>query len=395
MDLPLSRAERELPYLSALRRELHRCPELGLQEFRTAEIIERELDKLAVPHRRIGATGVLGALRGKGPGGKAAALRADIDGLPITEQNQSDYASLTPGNMHACGHDAHTAMLLGAVKLLSDWKEAWGGEIRFLFQPAEETGKGAQDFLDEGALEGVSGAFGLHVAPELPVGTVGIKPGPNNAAVEGFRIAVQGKSVHVSTPEQGVDALYIASHIVVALQAQVSRRTSPVEPIVLGIGAFHSGTAYNALAETALLEGTTRTCSEAARLRAREQVNATAEAVAKLYGGSARVEWEHIASALVNDGAATQKLAAAVKARCPELTVITGRPYSLSGDNFSEFQLRVPGVYAYLGTSDPARPETQYQIHSSRFEIDEAALPIGAWLYANAALTLLAEEETP
>ena len=218
---------------------------------------------------------------------------------------------------------------------------------------------------------------------------MGIKPGLNNAAVDGFKILIQGQSVHVSTPQLGVDALYIASHIVVALQAQVARCTSPVEPVILGIGTFHSGTTYNALAETAVLEGTTRTVSAQSRQRAREQVERTVSHVAAVYGGTARVEWDDIASALINDPQAAAETAELVRALRPDLKVITDRPLSLGGDNFSEYQLQVPGVYAYLGTANPQRPETQFPIHNGCFELDEDALPIGAWLYAASALSWL------
>lgn len=381
MDTLQKLTKAQTPYISSLRQELHCHPELSLQEYRTAEVIERELDRMGLSHSRIGATGVLGVLNGKKTGSQVIALRADIDALPIQEQNTSDYRSREDGKMHACGHDAHIAILLGAAQILSELQDTFGGEIRFLFQPAEEIGKGAGDFLTSGALDGAGRVFGLHVAPDLPVGTVGLKPGLNNAAVDGFQIVVHGKSSHVSAPEQGVDALYIASHIVVALQAQVARCTSPVEPVILGIGTFHSGTTYNALAETAILEGTTRTVCASSRAKAREQVNATAKSIAALYGGTAEVIWDDITSALINDPVSSAEVQRLVEENRPDLTAKTDRALSLSGDNFAEFLLKTPGVYAYLGTSDPNRPETQNPIHSSQFELDETALEIGAWLH--------------
>lgn len=378
-----------LPYLSAIRRELHRHPELALEEHQTARVIERELDRIGIAHRRIGQTGVLGILSGNA-GSESVALRADIDALPIQEQIRLDFSSERPGCMHACGHDAHTAMLLGAARLLAERRGSWSGQVRLLFQPAEETGKGAQDFLDAGCLEGISRVFSLHVAPDLPLGTVGVRPGLINAAVDGFRIVVQGKSVHVSTPHLGVDALYIASHIVTALQAQATRRTSPVEPILFGVGAFHSGTTYNALAETATLEGTTRTVSPQSRRRAREQVETTVHAIAAIYGGTAQIHWDGIASAVINNPDATQEVSNLIAAQRPDLIVKSDRPFSLGGDNFAEFLLQVPGVYVHLGTAHPQKPETQFPIHSGQFQLDEDALPIGAWLYAACAEAWLA-----
>lgn len=392
MNLTKEAANSLLPHLSALRRELHHHPELALEEHQTARLIERELDALNIPHQRVGQTGVLGLLRGGRPGAGAVALRADIDALPIQEQNDCPFRSSHDGVMHACGHDAHTAMLLGASKLLAERRDAWSGEVRLMFQPAEETGKGAPDFLAAGCLDGVNRVFGLHVAPDLPIGTVGIKPDLNNAAVDGFRILIRGRSSHVSNPQLGVDALYIGSHIVTALQAQVTRRTSPVEPVILGIGSFHSGTTYNALAETAVLEGTTRTISPASRQRAREQVESTASGIAAMYGGTAQVTWDDIASALVNDPPASREAAELIAALRPDLTVTTSRPLSMGGDNVSEFLLKVPGVYAYLGVSNPQKPETLAPLHSGRFQLDEDVLPTGAWLYAACAAHWLKQE---
>ncbi len=386
-----SAAEAMASHLSALRRDLHRCPETALQEYETSAFIRRELERLQIPCRMVGETGVAGFLRGTAPGAGAVALRADIDALPISEQTDAPYRSVREGTMHACGHDAHTAILLGGARLLAQHRDRFHGEVRFFFQPAEETGRGAMDFLRAGLLEGAERVFGLHVAPDLPLGTVGLKPGLNNAAVDGFRVEIQGKAAHVSTPQLGADALYIACMTVVALQAQVTRCTSPTEPVLLGIGTLRSGTAYNIVAESAILEGTTRTVSPEARQRCRRQIEATVAATAALYGGSARVVWDDIASAVINDPGATEEVARLVRNLRPDLTVCPDRPLSLGGDNFSEFETAVPGAYAYLGTANPNRPETQHPIHNARFDLDEDALPIGVWLHAAAVLSWLGD----
>lgn len=389
MRTVLRQIEEEKDNLIRLRRELHRYPELALREYRTAERIEAELDKLGFAHRRIGETGVLGILQGNGGSGSAVALRADIDALPIQELNTFDYRSRTDGVMHACGHDAHTTCLIGAARALARNRDRLGGEVRFFFQPAEETGKGAADFIDAGLLHGVRRVFGLHVAPDLPVGAVGLRPGLNNAGVDHFAIHVQGKSAHVASPQLGVDALYIASQIVVAIQPLITRRTSPTEPEIIGVGMLHSGTTYNALAETAELEGTTRTISAERRKTAREWITRVAEQTAAMYGGSAEVEWTGVCSPLVNDGAVCEEVGSIVEQLFGEGHVVTDRPFSLGGDNFSEYLLRVPGAYAYLGTGNPARPETLHSIHNGHFELDEDALTFGAALYALYALSAL------
>ena len=372
--------------LTALRRELHRHPELGLRELRTARRIEEYLDALGIPHRRVGETGVWASIRGEGPGARAVLLRADIDALPIQEKNDVPYRSLNDGVMHACGHDAHTACLLGAAKLLAQRRERFGGEARLVFQPAEECGNTPEVFISQGVLDGVDRVFGLHCAPDLPSGTVGLKPGPNNAGVDRFKITFRGVSAHVATPHLGADALYIASAFVVGLQGLAARMSDPVEPLILGVGTLHAGTAYNALAETAVLEGTTRTVAHETRRRVREQIDCLARSVAESYGGTASAEWEDFASPLLNDPETAAEVRGLAEAHWPEKRFIADRAMSMTGDDFSEFILHTPGVYAYLGTAAPDRPETQHNIHSDRFDLDETALPLGAWLYAASAL---------
>ena len=376
-------------HLVELRREFHRHPELSLREFRTAGRIEEELDRLGISHVRVGETGVLGTVRGTGQGTGAVVLRADIDALPIQETGGAAYRSETDGVMHACGHDAHIACLLGAAGLLAAQRDRFGGEVRLVFQPAEEIGKGAKPFVEAGVLEGASRVFGLHVASDVPAGCVGLKPGLNNAAVDHFRITVQGKSAHVSTPQLGVDALYIASQIVVALQGLVTRRTAAVEPVILGVGTMRAGTTYNALAASAELEGTTRTISQESRMRVREMVDRTVRNIAEIYGGTAEVVWTDFAAALINDEEACREAAAVAEEIFGADHVLTDRPLSLSGDNFAEYQLHVPGAYAYLGTGNPALPDTVSPGHSSNFDVDEDALLPGARLCAAYAISVL------
>lgn len=289
MDVKKAAAETK-DYIVSIRREFHRHPELSLQEFRTAQRIEEELDKFGIPHTRVGETGVLGTLKGAKDNGKVLVLRADIDALPIEETHECVYRCEKQAFMHAACM-MRTRRFLGAAKILSENRDAFSGKVRLVFQPGEEIGKGAKPFVAAGVLDGAERVFGLHTAYDLEAGTVGLKPGINNAAVDHFRIRVYGKSTHVSTPHLGVGALYIASQIVVAVQGLVTRRTSPTEPVIIGIGKLNAGTTYNAVAAFAEMEGTTRTISQESRDRVRAQVSETAQSIATLYGGTAEVEW--------------------------------------------------------------------------------------------------------
>ena len=375
--------------LIALRRDFHRHPELGLQEFRTAQRIEEELDRLGISHIRVGETGVLGTLTGTKSGGGAVVLRADIDALPLQETTGAAYASVTDGVMHACGHDAHIACLLGAARILASRRDRFGGEVRFVFQPAEEVGQGAKSFVEAGVLKDAARVFGIHVASDLPAGTVGLKPGLNNAAVDHFILTIHGKSAHVSTPQLGVDALYIASQTVVALQALVTRLTAAVEPVIIGVGKLNAGTTYNALAEQAVLEGTTRTLSQESRQRIHALVDRTARNIADIYGGTVETEWVDCAAPLINNPQACTEAAAVAEPLFGAGHVITDHPLSLSGDNFAEFLLHTPGAYAYLGTGNPALPHNLSPGHNGNFDIDEDTLLLGAELYAGYAVSVL------
>lgn len=380
----------EHAYLTNLRRTFHQHPELGLQEFWTAERIEQELDVLGIAHQRVGATGVLGLIEGQRAGNGSIALRADIDGLPVQETGDVPYRSRNDGVMHACGHDSHIAVLLGAAKVLQGARGSFGGQIKLIFQPAEEIGYGALDFIDDGVLDSVERTFGMHAASDLPTGTLAAVEGLNFAAVDHFTITVRGKGAHVSRPNLGADALYIASSIVVAVQALVARRTNPVEPVVIGIGKFHAGTTYNALAETAEIEGTTRTVTAATRVQVHEDIINLARQAASVFGAEIDVAWRDLTPAVINPADVTAEVAAVARTIAGAV-VVTERPYSLGGDNFAELQQRVPGVYAYFGTGNPDVPNTQNSHHNGNFDLDEAALPVAASLYAEYALWWLTE----
>ena len=301
--------------LVELRRDFHLHPELSMKEYRTATRIEEELDKLGIEHYRSAGTGVVGFIRGeaatqpaKNTGAdesesnvghqnstresrdRVVALRADIDALPILERDDRTYCSENKGVMHACGHDLHNASLLGAAIVLANNKDKFAGTVKLIFQPGEEIGAGAQEMIKNGEVKGVERIFGLHVAPDLRCGQVGVTTAINNAAVDHFRIEIEGKATHVSTPQLGIDALYIAAQTVVALQALVTRTTSPIDPVVIGIGILNSGTSYNIVSGSGVIEGTTRTTSAKTRQDVRDKITKTAQNIAEIYGGRGQVK---------------------------------------------------------------------------------------------------------
>lgn len=384
MNTYLSDAEKIKEYVVGLRRYFHANPELSLKEFLTSEKIEKELDELGIEHKRAAETGVIGILRGKEASGRVTALRADIDALPIYEKNDVPYRSQNDGVMHACGHDAHTAMLLGAAKLLAAKRDELKGEVRFLFQPAEEIGKGGKLYTEQRSetLGDAARVFGIHCAPDLGTGIVGVKKGINNASVDHFTINIEGKSAHVCNPSKGVDALYIASQIVVALQGIVSRMTSPLEPVVIGVGKLEAGTGYNIIAGNAQLEGTTRNISEENRKKVNGLVEETANSIARLYGGKAEVVWEDFASVLINPADICDEAVEVIDDVLGKGHVKTDREIYLSGDDFCEYQKECQGVYVYLGTGNADKENTRNPYHTDNFDIDEDALTIGAALYA-------------
>lgn len=368
----------------SLRRWFHQHPELAKEEFETQKTIEQELDKLGIAHRRVAGTGVYAVIEGTAPARgekRCIVLRADIDALPVTQENAPAYKSLTPGKMHACGHDGHNASLIGAARVLSANRDRFSGKVIFTWQPGEEIGYGGRLIVDSGVIDEAGRSFGVHMAPNVPVGSVVLMPGPNNASVDWFRIRIHGLGAHVSTPEQGVDAAYIASQIVVAAQALITRRTSPMDNVLIGIGKITAGTAYNIVAQEAELEGTIRVMTPELRKATKARLEALAKQMAALYGGTAEVEWADFTSPLINDAQAAAEAKQTAAALFGKEHVITSRLPSLGGDDFAEYILRVPGVYAYIGSANPANPDTCVAQHNSHFDIDEQALTVATALY--------------
>ncbi len=392
-ELIKEEAERLKGFSTSLRRYFHENPELAKEEFNTASRIEEELDKLGLTHERVATTGVYSEIHGALGEGKTIVLRADIDALPVKEEHECAYKSKIDGKMHACGHDVHTAALLTATKILAEHKDLFAGTVRLAFQPGEEIGYGARYFISGGYLDGADRCYGSHVASNLEVGKIAVTPGPNNASVDWFKIHVKGKSAHVSTPEDGIDALYVASQIVVTAQALVTRRTNPIDSVLIGIGKLEAGTAYNVVAQSATFEGTIRTMTVEARAKAKKELENLAYYTALSFGASVDLEWIDFSSPLVNDFNVAREVQVSCKKLIGEENTITNRKYSLGGDDFAEFILKVPGVYAYIGSGNNDIPETTVAHHNSHFDVDERCITLASELYAQYALDFLRGEK--
>ena len=377
--------DQDRDYIISLRRWFHSHPELSMKEFETARRIEEELAAIGVPTRRVGGTGVLGTIQGKRGLGKKIVLRADTDALPIQDEKTVPYASQCPGVMHACGHDAHTAALLGAARALKKLEDSLSGEIGFVFQPGEEYGKGAVLFLQDGALEGADRSFGVHMQSNLPVGQVAMNLGAENASVDHFTIRIHGRSAHVSTPELGADALYAAAQIVTALQGLVGRLKSPTDPALIGVGVLRSGEGYNIVAREAVIEGTVRCFSEETRAMINGKIADTARGVAALYNTTAEIETESFTRALINDARVYAETAPLVEKVVGRGNLVV-KELSLGGDDMAEIMAVVPGVYAFVGSGSEAVPGSRLAHHTPGFDIDERCLTIAASLYVESAL---------
>ena len=368
--------EQDHDYVVSLRRYFHKHAELSKKEYNTARYIESELDKLGLIHKRVGETGVYSEIKGLKEGNDTIILRADIDALPIEEVSNKEYKSENIGVMHACGHDAHAASLLGAARVLVKNKDKFGGTIKLHFQQAEEVGFGAREFINQGVLKKgeATRTFGLHLASNITCGKIAVVMGPNNASVDWFRINVHGKGCHVSTPERGVDSAYVASQILIGLQSLVTRRVNPMENVLIGVGKLVAGTAYNVVAEEAYLEGTIRALSESVRAKVKKDLENLATLTAQIYGATVDFEWNDNTSALINDSKSSEEVQGVAKRLFGEANVITKRTPSLGGDDFAEYIKLIPGCYAYVGSQDINRSETCVAHHDSHFDIDEDCL---------------------
>ena len=371
----------------ALRREFHQNPELSWQEYNTAARIEKELNKIGINDtKRIVGTGVVGSIKGE-KGSKVVALRADIDALQVQEENDTSYRSKNDGIMHACGHDAHTAMLLGAAKVLWELREQFEGTVKLIFQPAEEVIEGAKKMLEEGVLEGVDSILAIHVWSELPSGKVSLEEGPRFAAGDRFKIAIKGKGSHGAMPHMGIDAIVAASAVVMNLQTIVSREIDPQEPAVISIGKIEGGENYNVICDSVMIKGTARSFN----LQVQKKFPLLLERIIKHTASSfnARAELEYMEGALpcINDPAIS-KIAKGSITKLYGNNIVVPYNKTTATEDFSFFLNKIPGVIAFLGTYNEEKGVI-YPHHHNKFNIDEDILSIGTSLYAQFAIDFL------
>lgn len=364
-----------------IRRNLHREPELSYEEFKTTAklrkwLAEKDIHVLSLPLQ----TGLIAEIGlGQGP---TVAIRCDIDALPIAEQTDLPFASEIPGKMHACGHDFHTAVILGAAYLLKNREAALPGKVKILFQPAEETGHGAEDVLASGGLEDVKAIFGLHNSPNLSVGAFGTRTGALTAGVDRFEIIVKGVGAHAATPENSIDSIVTSAQIITALQTIVSRQKSASEPVVLSVTKIKGGSTWNVLPEFVELEGTVRTHNEEVRRMIPEKITQIIEGIAAAAGAEAKLYWYPGPPATINDGRwadFTKEIAQQAGYEVHNLEPQMG------GEDFSLYLQKIPGAFVNIGTGP------SFSHHHPRFDLDEAALLPAAKYFALLAEKALTE----
>jgi amidohydrolase len=367
----------------ALRRDFHAHPEAGFKETRTGGIVEKHLKGLGIRTKRMAGTGVAGYLEVRGAK-KTVALRADMDALPIQEANRVPYASRVPGMMHACGHDAHTAMLLGVARILAGMRKELPGNVRFIFQPCEEFPPGgAISMVKDGVMDGVDEVYGLHVGSDLASGRFVAEAGMQCAAVDDVRITIRGKGAHGASPEKSVDPVLTAADAIVALQQIVSRNIEATVPAVLSICIIHAGTAYNIIPETCAFRGTVRTLSAQLRRQMPRMIRRVVNGVAKAHGAAFEMEYLNGYSSIVNDARATKAVCSTVAAMFGKAALKKVGP-KMGAEDFSEYLKLARGCFASIGTGNAGK-RTNVPHHNPKFNVDESVLWMGTALMATLA----------
>ena len=371
---PIDRIKTFADDLVAIRRDFHAHPELGFEEVRTSGIVAAELARYGIAvHRGIGGTGVVGVLEGRTGSGRRIGLRADMDALPIEEETNLPYRSTVPGKMHACGHDGHTTMLLGAARYLAETRD-FDGTALFVFQPAEEGQGGARAMIADGLFEKFpcDEIYAIHNQPNGPHGKIKLRPGPAMAAADFFDIRITGRGAHAAQPQQGIDPIVVGSTLVQALQSIVSRNADPLKSAVLSVTQFHAGAAYNVIPEGAHITGTVRTFDADLRTLVTTRIREIAAGLATAYGATIDVDIRDVFSVLMNSP--QHAAAAADIARelfGPEGVDDQSKP-RMGSEDFADMVARVPGAYAWIGsTPGPG-------LHNASFDFDDSIIPLGS-----------------
>jgi len=370
------------PYIIGMREDIHRHPEASFHETRTTKLIAAEMDKDGIPYRLLEPAGLIAEIKGGFPG-KTVALRSDIDALSITEKTDVPFKSEVPGLMHACGHDAHTSVLLGAAKLLSGMKEELHGTVRLIFQPGEEIAQGAKEVIKQGGLEGVDMIFGMHIISAAPCGTILMREGASMAAADIFKIKVNGKAAHGSTPESGMDAVLASSAIVMNLQSIVSREVAPMMPCVVTVGKLEAGTRFNIVAGEGNMEGTCRCFDVKLHHELPGIIDRIAKDTAAAYRCTAETEYQMMTEVLVSDPETIRLAHAAAEKVVDSPDKIQEMPLILGGEDFADYTPHCTSAFAIYGGGG-GMPQ-----HSDYFTIDENSLEIGAAMYTQVAVDYL------
>lgn len=370
-------------YIISLRRKFHSCPELSWQEFETSKMITQELDKLNIPHIKVATTGVIGIINGN-TSSPVIGLRCDIDALPIQEIKNLEFKSKNDGVMHACGHDGHIAMLLGAAKFLKENSHKLNCTIKLIFQPAEEKFQGAKKILETGILDDVDTFVGMHIFPYLPTGTISVEEGPRYTSADFIKIKIIGKSGHGAMPHFAIDPIYIGSQVVNGLQSIVSRECNPNETCVVSICTFHSGTLPNIFEEAAELSGTVRTFSPELRKELPEKIERIIKNITQSFRAKYEFEYIYGPAATINDKKFSQIASETVKNILGEkgLTTYTKTP---GGEDFALMLEKKPGIYAFVGCRNEENDQC-YSLHHQLFDIDEESLIYGSAFYSQYVL---------
>ena len=372
------------PALVAIRRDIHAHPELAFEETRTAGIVAAELARMGIPHRTgVGRTGVLGVIEGARPG-PTLAIRADMDALPIHEETGLPFASTVAGKMHACGHDIHTATLLGVGAVLKDLAPMLAGRVLLVFQPAEEVLEGAAAMIADGAADGIDLALGFHNQPDLPVGTFGYARGACLAAADRFDLVVRGKSGHAAHPYAAIDPIVAAASFVAQAQTVVSREVKPIHPAVVTIGSFQGGATYNIIPERVHLKGSVRTLHTEARDTAEAAIRRLATGLEAAMRVTCALDYQRKVPPLVNDDRVLEPVLAAIRAQFG-VAPAEGEP-SMGSEDFAEFAARAPAFQLRIGSGAPGRDD---RLHNAGYQPDEACIQLGVQALSRAALDLL------